>query len=135
MGDTLDHSAENFSIVFGAMGVNMETARFFRNDFEENGSMENVVLFMNLANDPTIERILTPQLSTLLTHESSTFLSSLQICPRTRMHCVRCLPRAKRFQDAVVTQGICIPICPLSTSALVALKDVLDRSRNFQFLQ
>merc|ERR1712228_896706 len=47
----------------GAMGVNMETARFFRNDFEENGSMENVVLFMNLANDPTIERIVTPRLA------------------------------------------------------------------------
>merc|ERR1719326_1029684 len=45
------------------MGVNMETARFFRNDFEENGSMENVVLFMNLANDPTIERIITPRLA------------------------------------------------------------------------
>ena len=49
--------------VFGAMGVNMETARFFRNDFEENGSMENVVLFLNLANDPTIERIVTPRLA------------------------------------------------------------------------
>merc|ERR1711935_905434 len=61
--DTADHSAENFSIVFGAMGVNMETARFFKNDFEENGSMENVVLFMNLANDPTIERIVTPRLA------------------------------------------------------------------------
>merc|ERR1712066_470050 len=61
--DVLDHSSENFSIVFGAMGVNMETARFFRNDFEENGSMENVVLFMNLANDPTIERIVTPRLA------------------------------------------------------------------------
>lgn len=61
--DTLDHTSENFSIIFGAMGVNMETARFFRNDFEENGSMENVVLFLNLANDPTIERIVTPRLA------------------------------------------------------------------------
>lgn len=60
--DVMDHSQENFSIVFAAMGVNMETARFFRNDFEENGSMENVVLFLNLANDPTIERIVTPRL-------------------------------------------------------------------------
>merc|ERR1712137_1248913 len=60
---TKDHSAENFSIVFGAMGVNMETARFFRKDFEENGSMENVVLFLNLANDPTVERIITPRLA------------------------------------------------------------------------
>merc|ERR1712022_173 len=61
--DVLDHSKDNFSIVFGAMGVNMETARFFKNDFEENGSMENVVLFLNLANDPTIERIVTPRLA------------------------------------------------------------------------
>merc|ERR1719405_103853 len=61
--DVLDHSAENFSIVFGAMGVNMETARFFLEDFEKTGTMENVVLFMNLANDPTIERIVTPRLA------------------------------------------------------------------------
>eukprot|EP00392_Amoebophrya_sp_AT5.2_P007916 g7935.t1 len=35
--DVMDHSVDNFSIVFAAMGVNMETARFFRNDFEQNG--------------------------------------------------------------------------------------------------
>lgn len=45
------------------MGVNMETARFFKQDFEENGSMERVCLFLNLANDPTIERIITPRLA------------------------------------------------------------------------
>lgn len=61
--DVLDHSDENFAVVFGAMGVNMETARFFRQDFEENGSMERVALFLNLANDPTIERIITPRLA------------------------------------------------------------------------
>jgi V-type H+-transporting ATPase subunit B len=61
--DVTDHHSDNFAIVFGAMGVNMETARFFRNDFEENGSMENVVLYLNLANDPTIERIVTPRLA------------------------------------------------------------------------
>jgi len=37
----------------------MEVARFFRTDFELNGSMEKVVLFLNLAKDPTIERIIT----------------------------------------------------------------------------
>lgn len=57
-----DHD-DNFSIVFGAMGVNLETARFFTKDFEENGSMERVTLFLNLANDPTIERIITPRLA------------------------------------------------------------------------
>merc|ERR1711939_463318 len=58
-----DGHEENFSIVFAAMGVNLETARFFTRDFEENGSMENVVLYLNLANDPTIERIITPRLA------------------------------------------------------------------------
>eukprot|EP00922_Rhytidocystis_sp_ex-Travisia-forbesii_P038094 GHVS01056741.1.p1 GENE.GHVS01056741.1~~GHVS01056741.1.p1 ORF type:complete len:520 (-),score=60.69 GHVS01056741.1:94-1653(-) len=61
--DVLDHHEDNFAVVFGAMGVNMETARFFRQDFEENGSMERTVLFLNLANDPTIERIITPRLA------------------------------------------------------------------------
>merc|ERR1712119_81164 len=45
------------------MGVNLETARFFTRDFEENGSLERTTLFMNLANDPTIERIVTPRLA------------------------------------------------------------------------
>lgn len=61
--DVHDHSQENFAIVFAAMGVNMETARFFKTDFEVYGSMDRVVLFMNLANDPTIERIITPRLA------------------------------------------------------------------------
>lgn len=58
-----DDHEDNFSIVFAAMGVNMETARFFKQDFEENGSLEKVTLFLNLANDPTIERIITPRLA------------------------------------------------------------------------
>eukprot|EP00727_Mastigamoeba_balamuthi_P007743 m51a1_g359 putative vacuolar atp synthase subunit b (501) ;mRNA; r:585889-587903 len=58
-----DDHEDNFAIVFAAMGVNMETARFFRQDFEENGSMERVTLFLNLANHPTIERIITPRLA------------------------------------------------------------------------
>jgi V-type H+-transporting ATPase subunit B len=42
---------DNFVIVFAAMGVNMETAQFFKRDFEENGSMERVTLFLNLVSD------------------------------------------------------------------------------------
>ena len=41
----------------------METARFFRNDFEESGAMQRTALFLNLANDPTIERIITLRLA------------------------------------------------------------------------
>lgn len=43
----------------------METARFFKQDFEENGSMENVCLFLNLANDPTWERFFATRSSSL----------------------------------------------------------------------
>jgi len=45
------------------MGVNRETARYFTQDFSENGAMEKCVLFLNLASDPTIERIITPRLA------------------------------------------------------------------------
>eukprot|EP01147_Barroeca_monosierra_P008310 gene8310-10189_t len=60
---TSDNHEDNFAIVFAAMGVNRATARFFKQDFEENGSMERVTLFLNIADDPTIERIITPRLA------------------------------------------------------------------------
>jgi V-type H+-transporting ATPase subunit B len=58
-----EKKSSDFAIVFGAMGVNMETARFFKTDFESAGSLEKVVLYLNLANDPTIERIITPRIA------------------------------------------------------------------------
>lgn len=61
--DCMDTSEENFAIVFGAMGVNVETAKFFKNSFEAAGSIGRTALFLNLANDPTIERIITPRLA------------------------------------------------------------------------
>lgn len=61
--DVHDGHEDNFSIVFAAMGANRETARFFQQDFEQNGSLDRTVLFLNLANDPTIERIITPRLA------------------------------------------------------------------------
>ncbi|KAH0785163.1 V-type proton ATPase subunit B [Histomonas meleagridis] len=61
--DVYDTSPDNFAIVFGAMGVNKSTAQFFQQDFEQSGSMERVVLFLNHANDPTIERLITPRIA------------------------------------------------------------------------
>jgi V-type H+-transporting ATPase subunit B len=61
--NVMDDHEDNFSIVFAAMGVDSETARFFTNDFQEDGSMERVTLFLNMASDPTIERIITPRLA------------------------------------------------------------------------
>jgi V-type H+-transporting ATPase subunit B len=60
---TIDESEDSFAIVFAAMGINMSTARYFKEDFEQNGRMEKCALFLNLANDPTIERIITPRLA------------------------------------------------------------------------
>lgn len=51
----------NFGIVFAAMGVKNDVADFFKRTFEETGVMEKVVMFLNLSNDPIIERILTPR--------------------------------------------------------------------------
>ena len=53
MKDAKDASGDedNFCVVFGAMGVNIETARFFQNDFIENGSLEKTVLFLNLGKE------------------------------------------------------------------------------------
>ncbi len=51
----------DFAIVFAAMGVKNDTADFFRKNFEESGALQRVVMFLNLASDPIIERILTPR--------------------------------------------------------------------------
>jgi len=74
----LDHSDENFAIVFAAMGVNLATARFFKTDFEVYGSMDRVVLFMNHADHPTIERIITPRLA-LTTAEHLAYEEDLHV--------------------------------------------------------
>lgn len=50
-----------FAIVFAAMGVKNDVADYFRRSFEESGVLQRVVMFMNLANDPIIERIITPR--------------------------------------------------------------------------
>lgn len=52
---------ENFAIVFGAMGVKNDVAEFFRKNFEQAGVLSHVTMFLNLASDPIIERILTPR--------------------------------------------------------------------------
>lgn len=54
---------ESFAVVFGAMGITFEEADFFMRDFRNTGAIERSVLFINLANDPAIERLSTPRLS------------------------------------------------------------------------
>lgn len=56
-------SGERFAVVFAAMGITFEEADFFITDFRKTGSIDRAVLFMNLANDPAIERISTPRMA------------------------------------------------------------------------
>ena len=51
----------NFAVVFAAMGIKNDVAEFFKKSFQESGVLEHVVMFLNLSNDPIIERILTPK--------------------------------------------------------------------------
>jgi len=55
--------AEEFAIVFAAMGITYEEAAYFRRDFEETGALERVTLFLNLADDPAVERVITPRVA------------------------------------------------------------------------
>ena len=56
-----DDNGDNFAIVFAAMGVKNDVAEYFRRSFDESGVLQKVVMFLNLSNDPIIERILTPR--------------------------------------------------------------------------
>lgn len=56
-------SDEKFAVVFAAVGITYEEAEFFMNDFKKTGAIDRSVVFINLANDPAIERIATPRMA------------------------------------------------------------------------
>ena len=56
-------STEEFAVVFAAMGITREEANYFMADFEKTGALERAVVFLNLADDPAVERIITPRLA------------------------------------------------------------------------
>lgn len=53
----------NFAVVFAAMGITNEEAQQFQRDFEQTGALERTIMFLNLANDPAIERLITPRMA------------------------------------------------------------------------
>ncbi len=55
--------SEKFAVVFAAMGITFEEASFFMEDFRKTGALDRTVMYINLANDPTVERIFTPKLA------------------------------------------------------------------------
>jgi len=56
-------SEEDFAVVFAAMGITNEEAQYFMQDFERTGALERAVVFLNLANDPAVERLITPRMA------------------------------------------------------------------------
>jgi len=67
-----------FAVVFGAMGVTFEEAKYFQREFEKTGALENAVLFINTAADPVVERIATPRLA-LTTAEYLAFEKDMHV--------------------------------------------------------
>ncbi len=59
--DADDVNGDKFAIVFAAMGVKHDVANYFKKSFEESGVLSKVVMFLNLSNDPVVERIITPR--------------------------------------------------------------------------
>ncbi|MBQ1407011.1 MAG: V-type ATP synthase subunit B [Eubacterium sp.] len=55
--------ASNFAVVFAAIGITYEEADYFASDFRRTGAIDRTVMFMNLANDPAVERIATPKMA------------------------------------------------------------------------
>ncbi|GGN91640.1 MULTISPECIES: ATP synthase subunit B [Haloarcula] len=58
-----DEDGSEFAVIFGAMGITAEEANEFMDDFERTGALERSVVFMNLADDPAVERTITPRLA------------------------------------------------------------------------
>ncbi|MCX7778855.1 MAG: V-type ATP synthase subunit B [Patescibacteria group bacterium] len=69
---------EKFAVVFGAMGITFEEAEYFIKDFKETGAIERAVLFVNLADDPVIERITLPRIA-LTTAEYFAFEKEMHV--------------------------------------------------------
>ncbi len=69
---------ESFAVVFAAVGITHEEANFFMKDFERTGALERSVLFLNLADDPSVERLITPRMA-LTTAEYLAFEKGMHI--------------------------------------------------------
>ena len=90
-----DDAEGEFAVVFGAMGVKHDVAEFFRKTFEESGVSDHVCMFLNLANDPVVERLITPKVALTVAEY-----------PLQRL-CVRCPLPEGRFLPERDIPGIC----------------------------
>ena len=109
---TVPSQEGNFAIVFAAIGIPFEEAEFFVDEFRKTGALDRSVLFMNLANDPAIERIATPKMA-LTAAEYLAFekgMHVLVIMTDMTNYCEKSPLPAEKFQDVAAIQGIYTPI-------------------------
>ena len=109
-------TTEPFAVVFAAMGITFEEANFFIESFKETGAIDRTVLFVNLANDPAVERIATPRMalprSIWRLRRICTYWSFSPISPTTPTLCVRFPPPVKKFRAAADIPVTCTPTWP-----------------------
>ena len=126
-------SDEKFAVVFAAVGITFEEADFFINDFRRTGAIERTVTFINLANDPAIERINTPRMAIT----AAEYLRMISVCTcslsspilrTTPKRCARFPPRVKRCRDAAAIRAICTPTLRRCTSVRVVFAATRVRS-------
>ena len=129
---------EKFAVIFAAMGITFEEAEFFINDFRESGAIDRAVLFINLANDPTIERVSTPRMA-LTAAEYLAFDEGMHVLViltdmTNYADALREVSSArKKCQVVVVIRVIYILTCHKFMSVPVVLKEKRVLSLRFQF--
>lgn len=103
---------EQFAVVFAAMGITFEEANFFTESFKETGAIDRTVLFINLANDPAVERIATPRMA-LTAAEYLAFEKDMHVLviltdiTNYADALQRYLPQERKFRDVVDILDIC----------------------------
>ena len=126
-------AAGEFAVVFAAMGITFEEANFFIEDFRRTGAIERAVLFVNLANDPVIERIAIPRVAltaaeylafTLDMHVLVILTDMTNYCEALReMSAAR-----KEVPGGAGTPATCTPTSRRSTSGRAASRAARARS-------
>jgi len=113
--------AEQFSVVFGAMGITQREAAFFIHEFETTGALARSVVFLNLADDPTIERLMTPRAALTVAEYLAYELDSQVLVILTDMTNYCCLPET----EVMLADGTVARIGDLVDSVVARGKDAL----------
>ena len=113
-------SDAKFAVVFAAVGITFEEADFFISDFRKTGAIERAVMFINLANDPAVERISTPRMA-LTAAEYLAFEKDMHVLVittdiTTQKRCARFRRQERKFPADADTPAICTPTLQACTS-------------------